>query len=185
MRVLSRIANGIRRFSYSFPDNIFCKADMTLAIFQLEGVKLDNAFLEYLDDRIGEHAGGDQIQAWQSLPELFRQYHALFALDSDQFNGGFEQYFRQYAAYTPFVEEALAGLAMVGNAEQLRLAREAVSIFVHYFPKLQSVMDSLAIAPTPRVTETDIDRRFQSAGDLQGLRIAWLEANRDTLAKLA
>ncbi len=148
-------------------------------------VDYDNAFLEYLDDRIGETAGRDQMAAWESLPDLFKQYHAVFALDSEVFNGGFGQYFGRYATFPTFVRAGIRGLDLVGSSAHARLAREAVSIFVHYIPELQVLMETLAIPHSPKLAESDIDRRFQHVGDLQAIRIAWLEANRDTIRSLA
>lgn len=148
------------------------------------GVDYDNAFIEYLDDRIGETAGQDQMAAWDSLPEVFKQYHALFALDSDVFNGGFEQYFRRYASCPAFIQAGIRGLDLVGSPAHRELAREAISIFVHYIPQLQELMLALAIPQSAKLTESDIDRRFQQAGDLQAMRFAWLEANRETIRRL-
>lgn len=150
-----------------------------------QGINYDNAFLEYLDKRIGESAGEDQVAAWQALPPHFRQYHALFALDSEQFNGGFNQYFARYSSFVPICEAALDGLTLIGASKHYALALEAVSIFVHYFPSLQPIMASRTIAKTPRVEETDIDHRFQEAGDLQQLRLDWLEANRALIQETA
>lgn len=148
-------------------------------------VDYDNAFIEYLDNRIGEKAGSDQMAAWQSLPEMFRQYHALYALDSDVFNGGFGQYFGRYASCPGFIQAGIRGLDLIGSQAHGKLAREAVSIFVHYIPQLQEVMLALAIPHSPKLTESDIDQRFQDAADLQAMRIAWLEANREIIRKLA
>ncbi|WP_339745388.1 DUF4375 domain-containing protein [uncultured Rubinisphaera sp.] len=149
------------------------------------GVDYDNAFLEYLDNCIGENAGADQIAAWESLPQMFRQYHALFALDSEQFNGGFNQYFARYSSYAPMCEAALDGLKLVSADKHHELALEAVSIFVHYFPNLQTVMEQRSISESPKLTETDIDHRFQAAGDLQELRLKWLDASRTLIQETA
>jgi hypothetical protein len=154
-------------------------------VITLTGVDYDNAFLEYLDERIGENAGADQIAAWESLPSIFRQYHALFALDSEQFNGGFNQYFAQYSSYVPMCEAALEGLTLVGADQHRELALEAVSIFVHYFPNLQPIMAKLSIPESPKLTETDIDHRFQATGDLQGLRLKWLDSSRTLIEETA
>src|SRR5262249_9895521 len=108
------------------------------------GVDYDNAFIEYLDDRIGDTAGRDQMAAWDSLPEVFKQYHALFALDSEVFNGGFGQYFGRYASCPPFIQAGIRGLELVGSPAHAALGREAISIFVHYIPQLQQLMLALA-----------------------------------------
>lgn len=144
------------------------------------GVDFDSAFIGYVDKRIGSAGGQDQIAAWEALPELFKMYHALFALDSDVSNGGFQQYFGRYASYPPFVIAAIRGLDRVSPAHA-PLAREAVAIFVHYMPKLQPVMELFEIPASPLLTETDINDRFRAAGFLLHLRIAWLEANRDAV----
>lgn len=154
-------------------------------VLRQQGINYDNAFLEYLDDRIGEHAGEGQLQAWASLPDVFQQYHALFALDSEVFNGGFGQYFRNYASHPPFVAAAIRGLELVGGPRHAQLAREAISIFVHYVPALEPLMGSLAIPHSPKLAESDVDQRFRAAGDLQKLRLNWLEANRETIRAAA
>ena len=154
-------------------------------VIKLKGVQYDNAFLEYLDDRIGQSAGHDQIQAWESLPAEFKEYHALFSLDMDVFNGGFGQYFRGYATYPPFIAAAIRGLERVGATKHVPLVHEAISIFVHYIPELQPLMESLKIPQSSKQTDSDIDTRFREAGNLQLLRFAWLDANRETIRELA
>jgi hypothetical protein len=148
-------------------------------------VALLNAFVGLIDERIGEAAGLDQLRAWEAQPALFQQIHAVVALDTEQSNGRFEQYFGRYAGYPPFVIAAIRGLEVVGNPAQVALAREAVAIFVHYFPALQRVMEEFDIRPGPRLTETDIDVRFREAGNLLDITIRWLEANRETVRALA
>jgi hypothetical protein len=148
------------------------------------GALYDNAFIEYLNKRIGEDAGQDQLEAWESLPEALKEYHALFNLDGDVFNGGFGQYLRRYAWHPPYIAAAIRGLERVAGHTHAKLACEAISLYVHYIPELQPLMDSHAIPPSPRLEESDIDARFREAGDLQKLRFAWLETNRDLLRGL-
>lgn len=150
-----------------------------------KGVDLCNEFVAYIDDRIGQDAGLGQLHAWEALPEVFKQYHALSALDSEVFNGGFEQYYGRYAGYPPFIGAAIRGLELVGSPAHAKLAREAIAIFVHYFPKLQPLLEQLGISLAPKLTETDIDARFYEVGDLLGIQMNWIAANRDTIRGLA
>ncbi|MFO0797586.1 MAG: DUF4375 domain-containing protein [Gemmataceae bacterium] len=154
-------------------------------VLRLTDFELYRAFIAYLENRIGEEAGVDQLRAWEALPDLLKQFHAVVGLDSQVFNGGFTQYLRVYAGYSPFIASAIRGLDMVGCPAHAELAREAVAIYVHYLPNLQPLMEEFRIPPRPKVDETDITERFREAGDLQKILVAWVDANREAIRSTA
>lgn len=154
-------------------------------VLRLKGYELYREFIAYLENRIGAEAGVHQLRAWEALPDVLKQFHAVIGLDSQVFNGGFTQYLQVYSAYPPFVTAAIRGLDMTGCATHAKLAREAVAIYVHYLPSLQPVADELRLPPHPKTDDTDITARFRDAGDLQPILMAWVEASREVIRHAA
>jgi uncharacterized protein DUF4375 len=129
-------------------------------------------FVERVSERIDEGRIDE-------LSDLERHVHAIWSLEGEVNNGGFEQYFSNSAA--DFVEDAVAGLEAIGA----RCAAQIVVRATRLFPgevvpgdaeERQSLLDSLPEEERRRLDALD-EEFFKYPDDLEHLMAEYVRGS--------
>jgi len=114
---------------------------------------------------VGWVVGGNYEREHEIVTALspgFQTIYATWWLDAEVNNGGFNQYF--FNSTGQFAKEALAGLTRLGAAEHAALTRQAIAVYEHRQPVIDSARQQGTTQAFSKTYEDDpfepLDQQF-------------------------
>ena len=127
------------------------------------------------------------IRADKPVPEKHKLFYSLSDLIGDVNNGGFNQYFERTKTWDSvqlprkdLYADVDAALAVMDFSPARDIFREALAIYAHLYPRVETARKALGIPAIEKQETTDLDSRYYDIlSDLEKNFAAYIKTNLD------
>ena len=132
-----------------------------------------------------------RLEERQPVAEALWELFAVGDWQCDMDNGAWNQYFRRehdcnhQFLRSQLYSQTLNGLVRIHHSKAAQLYSEAIAIFAHFYPRVETARKELGIATVRKRNEWDGDERFLEArNSITTAQVAYIRANIIALERL-